>query len=631
MKYSTEEGFKDLTQSQLMIWTGQELNPGVPPYKWIMGFDFLGPIDYRRFQEAFRLLAQQSDAMRTIVKLVDGVPKQLVQDQAKAGLEFWDISQESNQDQKLSDWLAQQNQHIFDLTQCAFQSALIKINDTHFVWYLNQHHIITDAWGVTTQYQAISKLYRDLASIGKGTEQLPQYDAFVRSQQDTPAEYWENKLKDTPPALRLYGHTQQVLTTASKRISVELGLQRSKQIRSLASKEEFKTWTVDLSLYNIFVTLLTAYLERVTGQRKLSIGTPAHNRSSHKFKQTPGLFIQFFPLFLETKPGTSFVELHQQVRNETSEFMLNAVPGAAAASTNRSFQVILNYIHATFDDFNGIPMSSQWIHPGHSDPNHHLRLQVHDFDGTGNIKLDFDLNEQIFPEDIQKLVPGHFIKLLDAFLEDQDQPIDKPALLSDSEYQRLVKSDVHENQDNPKSLTVLVLFVSQVQKDHQETALICEDISVSYQDLEERSNKLAHYLMQQGIGTGSRVVLLMNRSIELIEAIWGVLKSGACYVPVDPSSPTDRVDYVIRDLEADGIITCDLNQSLDPKFRQIDLKVSDKAIASHSSKPPQVKVQGDHQTGVGISCIAVKLPVVCPYELFGTGKINLPIVYHTCF
>ena len=564
-RQSPMNDLKNLTQSQLMIWTGQELNPAVPLYNVIMRFDLLGSIDTIRYQEAFKLLVQQSDAMRTVFALVDGAPMQKVLEDVQSELEVVDFSSKSDKEKVLNEWITQHNAHNFDLSQPLFYSALIKLGPAHYVWYLNEHHIIIDAWGVTTQYKALSRFYHDLGNnTSANTEyRLPTFDAFIQSQaQDDagngPAEYWEHKLKDTPPALRLYGYTGQVLTTASNRLTVELGTERSNKLRVLAGQAEFKAWTEHLSLYHIFVTLLFAYLQRVTGQQKLSMGTPAHNRSDNTFKQTPGLFMQFFPLFVETDANVTFGELHHQVRNEVHNFMLNAVSGIKAAQLNRSFQVVLNYIHAAFDDFDGIPMNSQWIHPGHSDANHHFRLQVHDFDATGNIKLDFDLNNQVFSESMQSLVPQHFLKLLDAFLEDWNQPVYKPTLLTDSEYQDLV-IEVNRSTINYDALptSVLDLFKVQVANSGQETALVDGDVQMSYQTLHEKSNQLAHFLLQQGIGPSSRVVLAMKRSAALIEAILGVLKSGACYIPVDPTAPQERLDFIVNDLNASAVLTDD--------------------------------------------------------------------------
>jgi amino acid adenylation domain-containing protein len=598
------ERLKNLTQSQLMIWTGQELNPAVPLYNVILKFDLFGSIDTACFKKAFGLLVQQSDAMRTVFTFNDGQPMQQVLEDMEGELELLDLSEQPDQAQMLQNWLLKQNQRNFDLSKRAFYAALIKLDSNHYVWYLNEHHAIIDAWGATTQYKALSKFYHDLIrhKLEDLDSQLPKFDAFIKYQgqqlsgtaKNTIQEYWENKLKSTPPAIKLYGHSGQVLTTASNRLTVELGETRSKQLRSMATEDEFKTWTEDLSIYNMFVTVLFAYLHRVTGQQKLSIGTPAHNRSNAKFKQTPGIFMQFFPLFIEVNPGTSFSELYQQVRDEVHNFMMNAVSGTEAMAINRSFQVVLNYIHATFDDFDGIPMRSQWIHPGHSDPNHHMRLQVHDFDGTGNIKLDFDLNLQVIREPKQRLVPEHFLKLLDAFLQDRSQSINQPSLLTTEEHHALVAVNNHQPLAHNAIVNVLDQFAFHAQQNSQSTALVHKDLTIDYQTLDQRSNQLAHFLIERGVEPGDRVVLLLPRSITLIEAMLGVLKSGACYVPVDPTSPKDRIDFVINDLDPSAILVLDDSGSLKGHSNIIDLQKHAQVLGPKPKQSPLVDIQHDH-------------------------------------
>ena len=562
MKDSPQLNKTNLTQSQLMIWTGQELNPEVPLYNVIMTYTFSGAIDVDQFSRAFTRLVTSSDAMRMVFFLEDGVPIQKVLNKPKGILQALDFSNDSNKTQRLRQWITDHNRQKFDLTQCAYYSALIKMDSDRYIWYLNQHHLITDAWGVTVQYHALKQFYfqpeqRDAQAI----HNMPQFRDYmvheIEQMQDVSftetKRYWEEKIANTPPAVRLYGYTDQVLETASTRISIDLGVERTTRLKAIAGEAEFKSWTEHLSMYNLFATLLFAYLYRVTGQSNLAIGTPAHNRTKRSYKQTPGVFIQFFPLFIEVVEGLGFTELNQRVKQEVAEFMLHAVPGSNSVEANRSFQVILNYIHAELEDFNGTPMSSEWIHPEHSDANHHLRLQIHDFDNTGSLQLDFDLNNQLFNKTRQPLVAGHFLNLLDAFIEDHHQSISNPMLVSNEEFQQLIPENGHKQVRS--SQTVLDLFQQQVDSRAKHIAIQCENQTMSYDELDKRSNQLAHYLMEHGVTRENQVVLFMSRSVELLVAIWGVLKTGASYVPLDASFPNERVASITADLNASVILT----------------------------------------------------------------------------
>ena len=268
-------------------------------------------------------------------------------------------------------------------------------------------------------------------------------------------------------------------------ISIELGIDRSNKLRDLTTEQDLRAWTQHLSLYNIFATILFAYVHRISGQQKLAIGTPAHNRPTAVFKETPGVFIELFPLISEVEDHLGFDTLFQLVSDEVNGFLRHAIPGATSAELNRGFQVILNYIHASFSDFHGIPMSSKWVHPGHCDPRHHLRLQVHDFDASGNIQLHFDLNTQVFDEVNRTVVPQHFLKLLDAFIEDRSQAIGKPMLLTGHEYQHLTQQEV-DSSALGESSSILDLFASQMIRTADAPAIIFGDQVMSYQDLESQ-------------------------------------------------------------------------------------------------------------------------------------------------
>ena len=129
----------------------------------------------------------------------------------------------------------------------------------------------------------------------------------------------------------------------------------------------------------------------MSGQKKLVVGSPAHNRPTASFKETPGVFVELFPLLAEIEERERFTELLGKVRAEIFGFLKNAHPGANNSDLHRHFHVVLNFIHAKYSDFNGMQMHSEWIHSGYHDPQTHFRIAVSDLDESGDFLLDFDL------------------------------------------------------------------------------------------------------------------------------------------------------------------------------------------------------------------------------------------------
>jgi amino acid adenylation domain-containing protein len=550
----------NLTQSQLLMWTGQRLNPEAPIYNMALAFELGGPINHVHFQAAFQALVDRSDALRTVFHAIDGVPKQVVRDLFPYQVEMLDWTDDPDADEAFPTWAEERSRRLFDLEQRLFDSVLVKRSTTRFIWFFNQHHLITDAWSVMVLYQAMAELYqRSLNGTLDEAPELPSFQIYLdfeknaRTDTQMPAviNYWKEKLKRIPAPPRLYGEGNEGSSTLTRRVTLDLGPERSQHLRALAQEADVRSWTQHLSLFNIFAATAFAFLYRVSGQQTLAIGAPAHNRTTPDFKATPGVFIEVFPLIAEVNDDDSFGSLLQRVRAETFEFLRNAQPGAGRADLSRSFNVVLNYIHAAFSDFSGVPMKSEWIHPGHCDPRHLLRIQVHDFDASGNIQLHFDLNCETFDEFLQKATPRHFLNLLDAFLTDRSQSIGQCPLLSDEEndlFYRTASSHAGES-------SVIGLFEEQARRTPNATAIRYRDNHITYRELNEKADRLARRLQSKGVGPGQRIALYLQRSPELIAGIWGVLKTGAAYIPIAVDYPAERVTYMLEDAQAALLLT----------------------------------------------------------------------------
>jgi amino acid adenylation domain-containing protein len=560
----------DLTQSQLLMWTGQKLNPEAPLYNMVLVFDFQREIKVEAFQRAFQKLLHQSDALRTTFSEKEGVPKQIVHSEFHYPLEFIDWTNEKGD---FKEWVTARSQQMFDLSECCFDSILIKKSTTEYTWYFNQHHLITDAWAVGVLFKKMAELYEN--EIAENTAEitlLPTFDQYLKFENKTKTDpknadihaYWNSKLNTMSSPPRLYGYTCSEAGTRSYRVVVELGQERSTRLRELTKEADIRAWTQDMALFNIFSTALFAYIYKVSGQRNLVIGTPSHNRLTPAFKKTPGVFIELFPMQAEVKEGDSLGGLFQGIRNESFEFMKHVRPGASSAILNRSFNVVLNYIHADYADFGTIKSNSEWVHPNHCDPRHHLRLQVHDFDDSGNIHLNFDLNAEVFNEEMRANAPHHFLEILDAFIKDRSQNIEEINLVGEKESEQLLNA--FKGKDNPElfSKNVVQLFENQAIENPVGTAIFFKKLNITYQYLDRRSNRLAHYLIENGLQKGDRVALFLKRSPELIISILATLKAGGTYIPIASNYPSERAKMMVEEVEAKFVLT---HSEMTPRFK----------------------------------------------------------------
>lgn len=538
---------------------GQKLNPNAPIYNMALLFELHGAVDVEVFRSAFARLVRESDAMRLVFPDSEDDPQQLILGDLPYDLEFLDWSDRAEPSDGLVAWAEARSRQLFNLEQRCFDAVLIRLTNNHYAWYFNEHHLIIDAWGMTLQYKAMASFYWAMLSETIPDITLP---AFADQLASTPSaktvesraqacQYWESKLPKLPDPLSFYGKRVVYAGPQSKRMVLDLGTARSTTLRELATAADLRSWTAHLSLFTIFSTVLFAFLHRVSGRDRIAIGTPAHNRSTTVHRATPGLFIEVFPLLAEIQKEDTFGSLYERLRTEVNGFLRYAQPAASSPELSRGFNVILNYISASFGNFGDIPMHSTWIHPDCHDPSHHLRLQVHDFDAGGAIQLHFDLNTSVFDAELQEKVPTHFITLLDAFIADRSQLIGQPALTSD--LPELAGPIDAVNYD--EAIGVLGMLQQQVQWTPNGEALQYFDQKVSYRQLDEEANQLAHFLLDHGLKVGDRVGIHLKRSPEFMVAALAVMKAGGCFVPLPVNYPAGRILGIIEDAEARLVLT----------------------------------------------------------------------------
>src|SRR5262249_26043328 len=150
-----------------------------------------------------------------------------------------------------------------------------------------------------------------------------------------------------------YGKSPLKQTTRIERVSCDLGFERSQKLRALAVEKDIFAMTTDTSLFNIFTVLLLTYLYRISGNRRLSIGIPFHNRHSKAFKETVGLFMEVSPLHITIEEEDNFLSLVKKVRDETFETLQHRYYFSSNPHNNKAYDVMLNYRISTLPSFAG--------------------------------------------------------------------------------------------------------------------------------------------------------------------------------------------------------------------------------------------------------------------------------------
>lgn len=594
-----------LTDSQRSVLTGQHMQPGQPLYNMCMCFNIDGKIEYQAFNNAFQTLVNHCDSLRTVIVEHENETvtqaRQRVLAQFEYSVAMYDFSSEPDPKVSAGDWIEQHKLVSFERHQCLFESALLKLSDNAFIWYLNQHHLLTDAWSMSVLFKHMQSFYRSsLDQIPLQHIDIPDFKAYAE-QEKLKAQtkrckaarlHWKN-CADTPfHSSDFYRPNRRDKSARTHRVNCGFGLTRSNRVKALA-KGQFLSFSEDLSVMQIFSSLLFAFLHRVGGEDHLSIGTPVHSRTSQQLRETTGLLISVFPLQIDLSVQETFESLYNKVAKSNQQVLINAVPGSGDMKLARKFDVVLNYIPSAFGSFCDMPVKTDWMHCDYGDRDHVMRMQVHDLDDTGEFTVCFDLNEDVFSPKEREWVCEHFLILTDALLASPGESISVPALLNNTllPYQASNEPQVCSNLSN-----VISLIAHQTGLSQQDSALADNQQSLSYSDLHTLSNQFAHYLVLQGIGKGDVVALRVGRSIHAVVAIIGILKIGATFLPFDTAHPDERISFMLQDSNTKLLLIEGENhtgataQHGKPTFHIVDQWSQ---ISSMSSLPIELKTNPD--------------------------------------
>ncbi len=430
----------DLTRLQFLYWVAQVMRPDAPFLNTVVVFSIAGAVDVDAFRLAFQELIDESDALRTTIVEMDGVPKRVVAESLPYALPLIDFSQEDSFQVAYDQWVQDKSLALFDLERCLFDSALVKLGDDRFVWYFNQHHVMADASSFFLAFRYVAEAYEAalagrMDSLGKRLPLLrgdkPLFQTYIdheRTFRDSPrfeksAQYWQRKLLPGPELSRYSGKlSSSKRSTNVTRVSVDLGQHLSQQLREAAQQKGLFTINLDLSLYNIFAALFFIQLQRLTHNQRLGVVTPVHNRSTEAFRETIGLFMELCPLQIEMDSADTFASVVKRVRKETRSTMPHYQYGSSISLPNDTFDAMFNMHNVPVLELDGMPAEFVKLQPGHGSES--VACHVYDYEATGHFVVHLDFHDDLFSKGQRDETAVSFLQIVNQFLVDIEQPID---------------------------------------------------------------------------------------------------------------------------------------------------------------------------------------------------------------
>jgi amino acid adenylation domain-containing protein len=567
----TESGPAPLSFAQQRIWFLDQLEPENPLYNIHTGVELLGPLNVPVLQRSIAEILRRHEALRTTFTVIDDRPVQVINKNAIFKLPVNDLQEldESQRPSKVSAWAEEDARRRFDLTKGPLLRAnLLRLGETEHVLLLTIHHIISDGWSVGVFVRELAVLY-EAYTAGRSSplqELSIQYADFAAWQRDwlqggrleEQLSYWKTQLSDAPPLLELPTDRPRPPVQSYKGAHETLLLCESLS-RSLKELSRREGATLFMTLLAAFSTLLYRY----SGQRDILVGTPIANRNRAETENLIGFFVNTLIFRTRLSEQMTFRELLCQVRETALEAyahqdlpfekLVEELQPERSLSHSPVFQVMLDLQNAPMRDLElqglrltPLPFDSRMA-------KFDLILTVGETDGRLSGQLEY--NTDLFDAATVRRMARHLEHLLETAVSNADEQVSRLPLLTDDERHQILFEWNETQVENEPALCIHELFEQQAAAKPHAVALVHKDEQLTYRELNERANKLAHHLRRLGTGPESLVGICLERSAEAVVAILGVLKAGGAYLPLDPSYPRERLSWMLADAGVQIVIT----------------------------------------------------------------------------
>jgi len=511
---------------------------------------------------ALEQIVVRHEALRTTFALVDGVPVQRITPASGSHFVLAEQDVRGCEDAQAEIRLAVAAEHQtgFDLEQGPLiRGRLVRWGEESYTLLITMHHIVSDEWSKRILARELSELYAGYvqgrsAALSPVSLQYADYAVWQRERLSgevlaSQLEYWKACLQGVPmlqlPTDRVRPAVQSFRGSV---VRFELTEQLSQRLRELGRAH-------GATLYMVLLAGIQTLLSRLSGQQDIVVGSAIAGRTHRGLEAVVGFFVNILVLRTDLSGSPDFVELLQRVKEVTLgayanqdvpfEKVVEALQPVRDLSRQSLFQVGL-----VFDNF---PRESlEW--PGLKVQPMPGEQQSAKFDlcfvlqeGAAGLEGHVEYASDLFDRVTIERWVEYLVRLLQGAVERPRARVMSYALLSQEErHQQLVEWNA-TSADYLRDKCIHELFEEQVQRTPDAVAVVYEDQSLSYDELNARANRVAHYLVEQGVGPESRVGLCVERSMEMLVGLLGILKAGGAYVPLDPRYPAQRLRYILSD------------------------------------------------------------------------------------
>jgi amino acid adenylation domain-containing protein len=584
-----------LSLGQQRLWLVNQFDKRSNIYNESLALKIEGQLQFLVLEQVVQEIICRHEILRTTFSVENDLPVQIIHPPQCFPLPIIDLRALPHEKKwnEVDRLVNEQDQLAFDLENDALlRLTLVRLEDKCHMLLLTIHHIIADGSFMVIFIREFSALY-EAFSLRKPSplSTLPiQYVDYACWQRqwlqgdllENHLSYWKQNLEGAPLCIELATDRKrppiQTYSGCSEKFQIDATL--TEQLKQLGRQSGV---TLFMTLLTVFATLLSRY----TDQQDLIIGSPISSRDRTELEDLIGFFVNNLVLRLKLQENLTFQEFLNQVKQvalnayEHSDTPFEKLVDELQLERNLSY-------HPLFQVMFVLQNTPMWKLFQNS-PTGKLEFSdlILTLSGIEKAKAKFDLTLEIVEQDrqltgvftyntdlfdiqtIQRMV-RHFQTLLESIVANPQQQIIELPLLSPSERQQILIEWNLTETEYPRDRTIHQLFEEQVAKNPDAIAVVYGDRQISYQELNQKANQLAHYLDKLGVSANVLVGVCVERSVDMVVGLLAILKAGGAYVPIDANYPSERVGYMLTDAQVQILVT---QKNLGNKFTNSQIQI----------------------------------------------------------
>ncbi|KZN53060.1 hypothetical protein N474_22255, partial [Pseudoalteromonas luteoviolacea CPMOR-2] len=598
-----------LSYGQQRLWLVDQLNNDSREYNLSFTLQLNGLLDLNALQNSLDCLVKKHEILRTTYHIDEtgSEVEQKINERSTCPLKVIDLSNldAQRQQDKLDNVTAEESGKAFNLdSDLMLRVVLIQLADNKYELLFVQHHISSDGWSLALLVHEFTSAYKAFVAGEKSPLQPLniQYADFAAWQRNSLSHatlekdlsFWEQQLKGAPALHSLPIDKERPLVQSNSGAVEILPLSReiTTALKALSERES-------VTLFILLETIFAVLVSRYSLDNDVVIGTPVAGRDHADLDPLIGFFVNNLLLRCNVDSSLPFTSLlannkatileaydHQQV---PFEMLIDHLNVERSLSHSALFQIMFGLNNNEIEDIE-LPGLHTEVKVNDTDTAK-VDLEVAIVEKGDELQVKWIYNTDLFePSTIQSLL-GSYLQLIKAVLQEPSQEVGRLPLLAPQQLEALITEGQGQSVEF-NHVCIHELFNAQVIEKPNAIALEFEGQVLTYAELDDKANRLAHYLIESGVTPDTLVGLYMQRSFELVVAIWAVLKAGGAYVPLEFTYPKERLNYIIEDTGLSTIISQTVFENIDlaadKNWIYLDSAQCDQLLDSQSSTQPIV-------------------------------------------